>query len=101
MTGYLVDANCYRSMQSNSQKSDRAVNTSHDQEVRECTPAPSTKNYGLVSRQDSRLFELDAAGSAKAADLVRQHPNETPFMVTVQGPVEGKTLHVNSITQQK
>jgi hypothetical protein len=96
-TGFLVDADCYSSASNNAkpgQQSDR------NRTIKACAPSEKTASFRLVDR-GGQTFKLDAAGNARAAEMVRGAPGRSPMEVTVTGSREGDTLKVDSMTIPK
>ena len=84
-SGKLVDANC--KPDANSPNSAAAT----------CAPTPETKVFGIQT-PDGKVYRLDSAGNAKAADAVKSDPTKTT--VKVSGSMDGQMVKVDSIDLQ-
>jgi len=94
--GYLVDSRCYKSDQTNHNDNPSTVERDMNLELRQCSPNGKTKDFALVLPDWSSL-KLDAAGNAKAAEIVRNPANKMPLAVTASGERVNGTLKVSSI----
>jgi hypothetical protein len=101
-SGSLVDAKCYAAELRNVNPTDTLTNVDSDGsgEIRYCAPRAKTKSFALV-QYDNRTLDLDAAGNAKAADLVRSTGKRSPFPVEVIGQSAGNELRVDSISARQ
>jgi len=54
-----------------------------------------------VVQQNGEMFKLDAAGNAKAAELVRDAAKKSRLHVTVTGEMSKDTVRVDSIVVDK
>jgi hypothetical protein len=99
-SGSLVDAKCYASEEFNTNPTNTLKNVDSDraQEIRACRPKQKTKSFTLV-QVDGQSVNLDDAGNAKAADLVRTAGKPRYLYVTVTGEKTGQVIKVESIAQ--
>lgn len=102
MSGALVDARCYESMDGNRNPSSTLydVNRDRNAEIRYCHPGAKTKTF-LVIDFNGQSHRLDAAGEAKAAALVQAHPKLHWYQVDVEGGRSGGVLQVSSMELEK
>ncbi|MDR3699322.1 MAG: hypothetical protein P4L56_06780 [Candidatus Sulfopaludibacter sp.] len=100
--GVLVDSKCYASEERNVNPADPTSTADRDMnlEVRYCSPSAKTKAFAVV-RQDWSSLTFDAAGDAKAAELVRKVGRKPYFSVVVTGERTKDTINVTSITESK
>lgn len=84
-SGILVDAKCYQEARSNVNPTDTSLaDQDLNGQVADCRPKVKTKSFAVV-QPDWTALNLDAAGSAKAATLVRSNTKKFPLYVTVTG----------------
>jgi hypothetical protein len=98
-SGYLVDSTCYAAEERNVNPTDTLTNVDRDgyREIRYCSPNKKTKSFALL-QPDGSSFNLDMAGNAKAAELVRKTGKRSPLVVVIGGEMAGKAIHVGSIS---
>ena len=98
-SGYLVDSKCFEISEQNTNPNDTLtfVDRDRDLEARLCTPSAKTKSFVLME-QYGLSFKLDAAGNARAAELVRKTGKKSLFAVTVTGEAIKNTVKVDSIS---
>lgn len=101
-TGFLVDSNCYESLERNVSPWDTNpyVDRDRDWEIRYCAPNGKTKSFTLVNH-DGLSFKLDPAGNAKAAELLRGTRKKSLLEVTVTGEKNKNAIRVSSISVAK
>ena len=101
-SGYLVDAKCYQAEENNVNPFDPNFDANHNRgvEVEMCRPNAKTKSFAVV-QTDGRSFRLDAAGNAKALDLVKSAVAKSGLRVSVSGPMHKDTVTVDSISPVK
>lgn len=97
-SGYLVKSSCYRNDQTNTNKYATTADRDMTMVVKQCSPNANTKSFALVLSDWSSL-KLDAAGNAKAAEVVRNSGSASPLQVTVTGDRTSKQLKVASIAK--
>lgn len=99
-SGALVDAGCYRSELDNVAPTQSMTYATRDMgySLRYCSPSVNTKTFALVEDNWNAIL-LDAAGNAKAAQLVRQAGKHRQIEVTVTGEMNKNTVKVDSISR--
>jgi hypothetical protein len=95
-SGYLVDSNCYETMQRNTSHGQTDMNRA----IKYCAPTTKTRSLGLV-QQDGKIFRFDSDGNAKAAELVRNTEKQGVYQVALTGSVDKNILRVDSISMAK
>lgn len=100
--GALVDAGCFAAEQRNVNPTDTmtAVDQDVNSEIRYCSPRAKTKAFALVE-PDNSVLRLDAAGNAKAADLMRGERKAQVVRVVVNGTEKKDTIAVASLEPAK
>ncbi len=98
-SGSLVDSRCYASAERNVNPTDTLTNVDREgnREIRFCSPTSKTKSFTVV-RFDGPSVNLDAAGNARASELVRTNRKTRPFFVTISGQMVGEAFKVDSIS---
>jgi hypothetical protein len=98
-SGSLVDSKCYASAERNVNPTDTLTNVDRDgnREIRFCSPSSKTKSF-MVVRFDGPSVNLDAAGNARASELVRTNRKTRPFFVTISGQMVGEVFKLDSIS---
>lgn len=98
-SGILVDSNCYASKERNVSPTDSLLYVDRDRgaAIQYCSPEKKTKSFGVVQPDGSEL-DLDPAGNAKAAALVRTAGKKSHYTVIVTGNRIRNTLAVDSIS---
>jgi hypothetical protein len=101
-TGFLVDSDCYESLERNVNPWDTNtyVDRDRDWEVRYCSPNRKTKSFTLVNH-DGLSFKLDPAGNAKAAELLGSARKKSVLEVSVTGEMSKDAIKVSSISKAK
>ena len=101
-SGWLVDSKCYANLERNKSPADtfNYVDRNKSEELRYCRPKAKTKSFTLLD-QNGLSYDLDAAGNAKAAKLMRSAPAKANVPVRVTGEVTRDTLPVDSISFAK
>jgi hypothetical protein len=101
-SGFLVNSDCYESRVHNTDPWDTStyVDRDKDADVRNCSPNAKTKYFEFVDR-DGVNFRLDAAGNAKAEEVVRNNGKQKYLEVTITGEPSKQTIQVESITAKK
>ena len=99
-TGFLVDSDCYESVERNVNPWDTNtyVDRDRDWEVRFCSPNRKTKSFTLVNH-DGLSFKLDPAGNTKAAELLGSIRKKAVLEVKVTGEVSEDAIKVSSIAK--
>jgi hypothetical protein len=98
----LVDSKCYDAEQRNVNPTDTLTNVDRDgnREVRYCSPDLKTKSFAVV-QSDGPSLQLDSAGNAKAAELVRKTGKKSRLNVAVTGEISRSTITVDSISMAR
>jgi hypothetical protein len=98
-SGALVDSKCYASEERNVNPTDTSTYVDRDRnlEIRYCSPRAKTTSFAVV-QQDGLHFDLDAAGNAKAAQLVRTIGKKPLVVVAITGELVKNTIKVDSIS---
>jgi len=98
-SGPLVDSKCYAAEERNVNPNDTqtAVDRDIGYEIRYCTPTHKTKYFAIVDEDTTRL-KFDAAGNAKAAELVKNITKKRGMLVTVTGQLVKNTIQVDSLS---
>ena len=97
-TGFLVDAKCYASEETNVGPFDLPFYlTRRGDEIPACRPGRKTKIYAIVDL-DGYTFEIDSSENAKAADVVRKAANRHVLRVRITGEEVNKKLKIDTIT---
>ena len=95
-SGYLVDSNCYETMQRNTSHGQIDMNRA----IKYCAPTTKTRSFGLV-QQDGKIFRFESDGNAKAAELVRNTEKQEVYLVALAGAMDKNILTVDSISIAK
>ena len=102
-SGALVDAKCWGFRERNIDPRDTLTFVDRDRnlEISLCTPGRKTSVFAIVP-PDGVSLALDAAGNAKAAELIRTTVSRKPLIqVNVTGEVDKQTIAVASISAAK
>jgi hypothetical protein len=100
--GTLVDSKCFAIAERNVDPTDTLtyVDRDQNQEIRLCSAGSKAKSFAVV-QHDGRSFELDSAGNAKAAEIVRRTPKKFSLAVVVTGEMSGNRIKVDSISMDR
>jgi hypothetical protein len=98
-SGSLVDARCWSFEELNVGQGHTAPFVDRDRNVEAaiCSPSGKTKSFAIV-KSDGLSLNLDAAGNAKAAELVRTTGKKSVRNVAVTGEEVKNTIQVASIS---
>jgi hypothetical protein len=96
-SGALVDSRCWDSEENNTRATSIYVDRDGNLEIRLCSPGAKTKSFAVVLT-DRLNLKLDAAGNAKAAELIRETGKKAPVTVIVTGDTSNDTIKVDSIS---
>ena len=98
-SGTLVDSKCYDAEQRNVNPTDTLTSVDRDtnREISYCFPSPKTKLFTVVE-SSGQSFRLDAAGNAKAVELVATAGKKSRFAVAVIGEMSKAIVKVDSIS---
>ena len=101
-SGTLVDARCWMFEESNvsPRHTTQFVDRDRNREVSYCSPGKKTKTFAIVP-PDGVSLDLDAAGNAQAADLVRSSGTKSAMRVIVTGEIQKNLIQVSSIAVAK
>ena len=99
VSGVLVNSKCYAAEERNVNPTDTETYVDRDGnlEIRYCLPRAKTKSFAIVTT-DGQSFELDSAGNAKAAELVRQSGKKSRYVVAAVGGISKRIMRVESIS---
>jgi hypothetical protein len=99
-SGALVDSRCWDIEENN--RGGTLVYDGRDGnlEVRLCSPGAKTKFFAVVLT-DGLNLKLDAAGNAKAAELIRETGKKAPATVLIKGEAGKDTIKVDSISMAR
>jgi hypothetical protein len=95
LNGYLIDNACASAHVSEATFKDKvkAHKTS-------CALMPGCVKSGYaVLTADGKLYKFDEAGNKSAEALLRESDTKAGFSVTVEGTLEGDTIHVTKVTE--
>jgi hypothetical protein len=98
--GYLVDSKCYEAVERNVSPFENGSDVGRDRsfQARYCHPNGKTKTF-VFMQQDGLDFQLDDAGNAKAAELVRSVGKKAAAsLLTITGEKRGRLIQVKSIS---
>jgi len=100
--GTLVDSKCFAFAERNVNPTDTLtyVDRDQNQEIRLCSPGAKTKSFAVV-QHDGLSFNLDSAGNAKAAEIVRKAAKKSSWTVVVTGEISGNTIKVDLISMDR
>ena len=98
-SGVLVNSRCYEDVERNVSPTNSAIDVYRDRngEIRYCRANAKTKEFTIV-QSDGQSFRLDAAGDAKAAEIVRNGNPKWIFVVTVSGELMDQNIAVDSMS---
>jgi hypothetical protein len=99
-SGVLVDSRCWDSEENNTRDTSVYVDRDGNLEIRLCSPGAKTKSFAVVLT-DGLNLKLDAAGNAKAAELIRETGKKVPVAVVVTGETSKDTIKVDSISRAR
>jgi hypothetical protein len=98
-SGTLVDSKCYDAEERNVNPTDTLTSVDRDtnREISYCSPSLKTKSFAIVE-SSGQSFRLDAAGNAKAAELVARTGKKSRCAVVVAGEMSKALVKVDSIS---
>ena len=101
-SGFLVNENCYSSMERNKNPNDTEGYVDRDRgfEIRYCSPNAKTKAFALVL-DDGETLKLDSGGNAKVEELVKNAGKKRYFPVDVTGEQAKEIVRVETISARK
>jgi len=89
--GYIVDNMCAAAHDADSV--DKIKN-----HPKSCALMPDCVKSGYVLLSEGQLYKLDAEGNRQVAELLKKTNQEKGLSVKVEGTLDGKTVHVKSIS---
>jgi len=93
LTGYIIDNAC----------SGRAAGENGAEKVKnhttKCAQMPACAKSGYAVFSDNKLYKLDDAGNAKAAEVLKNTKLDKGLQVEIEGTLEGETLKVTSLKE--
>jgi hypothetical protein len=95
-SGYMVNSPCYEAAHRNT-RSTSTVDRDMNLAIKHCAPNPQTKSFGVVEK-DWQIIAFDAAGNAKAAELLGKIEKQKMYRITVTGHMDQNILKVDSIS---
>ena len=93
----LVDSRCWDFEENNTKSISIYVDRDRNMEIRACSPKAKTKSFAVVL-PDGLTLTLDAAGNAKAAELIQKVGKAFPVTVGVTGEKNRNTIKADSIS---
>ena len=99
-SGALVDSRCWDAAENNTRDTSVYVDRDGNLELRLCSPGAKTKSFAVVL-PDGFNLKLDAAGNARAAELVQKTGGKSPVTVAITGETSGHTIKVDSISRTR
>ena len=93
LSGKLIDASCH----SKSQPAPADSKAKPSSDLSACEASASTTSFAIQT-SDGKVYNLDAAGNAKAATALKGNPGNKSPEATVSGSMEGQTVKVDSIS---
>ena len=95
MNGYLIDNACSGAHSKDADFSDRVKRHS-----KSCALMPGCVKSGYSILVDDKLYKLDEAGNKMVADFLKKTKLEKGLEVSVEGTIEGDTLHVKTLSEK-
>jgi hypothetical protein len=99
-SGALVDSRCWDSEENNTRGTSIYVDRDGNLELRLCSPNAKTKSFA-VALPDGLNLKLDAAGNAKAAQLIQETGKKALVTVVITGETSKDTIKVDSISMAR
>jgi|SRR5690242_10805530 hypothetical protein len=97
--GKLIDASCYDNSRAGSTASTNSGRTSSKLD-KECAPTSSTSTFAIQT-SGSKVYKLDSAGNAKAAEAMQagslKSDKDGDVHVSISGSMQGDTVKVDSL----
>jgi len=94
LTGNLIDNMCASHHVNDKDFNDRVAN-----HTTSCALMPNCKGSGYAVYSDSKLYKFDEAGNKLAREILEDTKTEKGVRVTVEGTLEGDTIHVTKLTE--
>src|SRR5262249_44658833 len=93
--GYVIDNAC--SARANSADGLEKVKN----HTTKCALMPPCQKSGYAVLADGKLYKLDDAGNQKVIEILKNTKTDKGVAVAVEGSVDGDTIHVTKITEEK
>jgi len=93
ITGNLIDNACAGSA--------KDLDTKAKNHPTSCALMDSCETSGYAVYADHKLYKLDEKGNGSAAELLKSTKTLKGVKVSVEGTVEGDTIHVTKLTEVK
>jgi hypothetical protein len=94
LSGYIVDNACGTGKAGDAAGVEKIKN-----HPTKCALMPSCEKSGYAVFSDGKLYKLDKAGNEKAEALLKSTKSEKGLPVTVEGSIDGDTLHVTAMSE--
>src|ERR1043166_1749573 len=91
ITGNLIDNACAESA--------KDLDTKAKNHPTSCALMDSCETSGYAVYADHKLYKLDEKGNGSAAELLKSTKTAKGVRVSVEGTVEGDTIHVTKLTE--
>jgi len=91
ITGNLIDNACAGSA--------KDLDTKAKNHPTSCALMDSCETSGYAVYADHKLYKLDEKGNGSAAELLKSTKTLKGLKVSVEGTVEGDTIHVTKLTE--
>src|SRR5690242_3859323 len=91
ITGNLIDNACAESA--------KDLDTRAKNHSTSCALMDGCEKSGYAVYADKKLYKLDDKGNDSAADLLKNTKTQKGVKVTVEGTIEGDTIHVTKLTE--
>ena len=91
ITGNLIDNACAESA--------KDLDTKAKNHPTSCALMDSCETSGYAVYADHKLYKLDEKGNGSAAELLKSTKTLKGVKVSVEGTVEGDTIHVTKLTE--
>jgi len=99
-SGALVDSRCWDSEENNTRATSIYVDRDRNLEIGLCSPKAKTTSFTIVL-PDGLSLKLDAAGNARAAELVQKTGKKPSISVAITGETSRNTIKVESISMAR
>jgi hypothetical protein len=94
LTGFLLDNNC-----SAGHEKDKNFAEESAKHPTNCAKMENCEKAGYAVYADKKLYKLDDAGNAMAAEVLKNTKTTKGVKVAVEGTVDGDTLHVTKLSE--
>jgi hypothetical protein len=96
LNGYLIDNACAGAHASDANFVERAK-----KHKTACALMPSCEGSGFAVYSEGKLYKFDEAGNKSASELLKATETKDGVTVSVEGTVEGDTVHVTKLSEVK